>query len=285
MSKPLTTSQLLKRKAEAHEAKLRRMLDPRLTEDEADAIGATPEEARQLDLRDAKLQRKPMVERKEADLVKLRAAADLKRDLTGRNINGVAYGQTARQHATATPGDDTDVAVLVADGVGQRLSEGLVVPKGMVLSFITREQFEELEPEQGFGEPGWERRLVFCAERLPELEPGEPGDRWDLRATIKAGFADPIHDAFKGRPRHDWESENDPANIDRFVSAVIGETTDRDLLESWLDAAGEQPHAAALRARLEHLFDRKEPNYFGGKDDRVRAPENGGGHFNVGIRG
>lgn len=244
-----------------------------LTPDELEQLGCTPEEGAELEARDRRTQRAAKLARLAADLPKLRARADFKRDIDGRDLNGIQYGQ-AKVYASSTPESPDDVAVLVQDsGRSLHLDETLTLPKGRVLHFITREQFEALEPEQGFGEPGWERRLVFCQE-------------WhaDLRAMIKAGVADPIHDAGKGRERYHWESENDPANIDAFVAAVVASTTDRDLLEGWLDAAGDQQHAIAIRERLDAVFGTSAPDFWGGKDDKKRfaSPV---GHYSIGTRG
>jgi hypothetical protein len=246
-----------------------------LTPDEleqAEQLECTPEEFLQLKARRAQRLSKARLAEYEADLPKLRARADLARDLEGRSINGVQRGAQL-EVAAATPGAPDDVIIyrlddgrdfVLNDEDGPRVR----LPTRRTRHCVTRAQYDAV----GAQGPLWERRIVFCVER-----------HHDLRAEIKAGVNDPIHDTM-GRKRYDWESENDPALIDAFVVAVLKTTTDRDLLEGWLEAAGDQQHGIAIRERFDALFGTSAPDFWGGKDDKKRfaSPV---GHYSVGTRG
>lgn len=245
-----------------------------LTPAECTELGCSREEALLLLARRARRLRKAMLAELEADLPKLRARAE-----RPQSLNGVLVS-VQRETSTATPSAPDDVAILLYGGETRGTTVGdVLLPKGRVLHYLARERFDEIAAEDeadggiGRSEPCWERRLVFCRE-----------PHSDLVAMIRAGFRDPVHDTLKGRERFEWESETDSSRIAQFLADILRTTTDRELLEGWVAAAGDEQHAADIRARFNELFASSDPMFWGGKDDRRRGAA-AAGHYNVGAKG
>lgn len=210
----------------------------------------------------------------EADLPAVLRAANLDADLEGRRVNGVSRGAQIERAAAAPSHPDDVLGVRTDDGRDLILNDEdgprVRLRKGRKSFWLKRAQYDAV----GAQGPGlWERQIVFCA-----------SPHADLRARIRAGFENVQADEGMGRPRFPWESETDTERIDAFVAVVVSETTDRATLESWLQAAGEQQHAIPIRERLDKLFAAKAPDFWGPKDDKLRAASPIG-HAVVGARG